>query len=378
MMTRSRVDALLALALAALAWAGCAGSRQAIAEKESGPHEASRGVHFFSPGKQGLPLLKRAIVEQLAPIGVNTVVLEVNYGFEYQSHPELRWEGAVSASPDEGAISKAEARELVALCRQQGIRLIPQFNCLGHQSWRKTLFPLLVQYPEMDETPADTPAKYCRSWCPLHPEVNPIVFDLMDELIDAFQADTFHVGMDEVFLIADEQCPRCKGKNPAQLFAKAVNDYHRHLVGKRGVTMLMWGDRLLDAEAMGYSKWEASSNGTAPAIDLIPKDIVICDWHYGRRDEYLSVPYFLEKGFRVWPSSWKDADAARALLEYSRSHATERMIGHLCTTWYGPDVPPAILGEAGGAELNPEAVKAAETIRACMKLLTSPQNPKMR
>ena len=325
-----------------------------------------RGVHFFSPGKDGMPLLKRAISEKLAPMGVNVIVLEVGYGYQFKSHPELIWGGAVSGSPDEGALTKADIRELVVLCKKNRIRLIPQFNCLGHQSWLKTLFPLLTQYPDMNETPG-VESKYCLSWCPLHPKVNEIVFDLMDELIDAFQADSFHVGMDEVFLIANDNCPRCKGKDPAELFAKAVNDYYQHLVVDKGLTMLMWGDRLIDADKMGYSEWDASRNGTAPAIDMIPKDIIICDWHYGKRDEYPSVTYFQEKGFRVWPASWKDEDAAKALLNYSKDTATDKMIGHLCTTWYGPDVPPAILKE--GENLNPEAIKAADAIVICMDLL---------
>ena len=70
---------------------------------------------------------------------------------------------------------------------------------------------------------------------------------MMDELIDAFEADAFHVGMDEVLVIASKQCPRCNDKTPAEAFAKAVNDYHRHLVEEKKVTMLMWGDRLIDA-----------------------------------------------------------------------------------------------------------------------------------
>ena len=102
-----------------------------------------------------------------------------------------------------------------------------------------------------------------------------VVKSMMDELIDAFRPDALHVGMDEVFLIASDQCPRCRGREPAKLFAKAVNDYHSHLVGKRKLTMLMWGDRLLDDSRMHYDEWEASRNGTAPAIDMIPKDIII-------------------------------------------------------------------------------------------------------
>jgi hypothetical protein len=321
-----------------------------------------RGVHLMAPGPEGMPLVRRAVDEVLAPLGVNVLIFEVNYRFAYQSHPELRGGGTLSSE---------ECRDFAARCRERSIRVIPQFNCLGHQSWAKATFPLLTRYPELDETPdipKDNPDIYCRSWCPLHPDVNGVVFALFDELIDAFDADAFHVGMDEVFLIASEQCPRCRGRDPAELFATAVNDYHRHVVGKRGLELLLWGDRLLDAATMGYGKWESSENGTAGAIDHIPTDVVLCDWHYGLRDDYPSVRYFQEKGFRVLPSSWRNAQAAQALLECGRRDATARMLGHLCTTWVGAqDLCRALLGEE--PEPSAHAKEAAEALRVCMERL---------
>jgi hypothetical protein len=175
---------------------------------------------------------------------------------------------------------------------------------------------------ELDETPdvpKDNKGIYCRSWCPLHPEVNKIVFALIDELIDAFDSDSFQVGMDEVFLVAHPGCARCKGKDPAELFAKSVNDLHGHIVGERKQTMLMWADRLLDDKKLGYGKWESSANGTAPAIDRVPKDIILCDWHHETRAQgYPSVAYLQEKGFRVLPSSWRNKDAALAMLRLAQ------------------------------------------------------------
>ncbi len=322
-------------------------------DAERGKRKEWRAVHIMAPNPDGLPLLKRAVEEKLVPLGVNVIVLEINYKFAYRSHPELRMNGAWDLQ---------NAHDFATTCRQHHIRLIPQFNCLGHQSWGKTTFPLLVKYPEFDETPQiplDNPGIYCRSWCPLHPKVNEVVFALMEELLDAFEADAFHVGMDEVFLIASDQCPRCRGKDPAELFAKAVNDYYQHLVKERGVEMLMWGDRLLDDAVMGYGKWEASQNGTAPAIDRIPKDIIICDWHYGLRDEYPSVPYFQQKGFRVVPASWKDAKAAVALRDYARRHATEKLLGHMCTTWVdGADFARSLLGMSPASETAKQVVDA--------------------
>jgi hypothetical protein len=230
-------------------------------------------------------------------------------------------------------------------CQLPGLtpsRPIPLFNCLGHQSWAKNTLPLLVKYPEFDETPGQFPENkdiYCRSWCPQHPDVNRIVFALMDELIDGFKADALHVGLDEVFLIASEHCPRCKGGDPAKLFAKAVNDLHGHLVGKRKVEMLLWGDRLLDASVVGYGEWESAKNGTHGAIDLVPKDLIICDWHYEKMAEYKSIPLLLEKNFRVWPAGWNKVEHTELLIAAAQKHRGDRMLGHLCTTWGSVKIP---------------------------------------
>lgn len=285
-----------------------------------------RGVHLMVNNDGAVTALKEQL-PKLAAAGVNTLILEVNYNFEFKSHPELGAPGGVKTS---------NARELAAAARTLSIRLIPQFNCLGHQSWSKTTFPLLTKYPQFDETPGQFPSNtniYCRSWCPQHPDVNKVVFALMDELVEAFEADAFHVGMDEVFLIASAHCSRCKGGDPARLFAKAVNDLHGHLVDKRKLEMLMWGDRLLDAKAMKGGEWEYAKNGTAGAVDLIPKDIVICDWHYEKQANYPSVPFLLEKGFRVWPSSWQPLAGAKAFSAFSREQKNARLVGFLCTTW---------------------------------------------
>jgi lysophospholipase L1-like esterase len=297
-----------------------------LCESSTPPPQPWLGIHVMLGSKDATEKLTAAVGE-LASLGVNALVTEINYGYQFESHPELS---------GGNASSKADIQKLVAECRKHKVRLIPQFQCLGHQSWSGTTFSLLTKHPEFDETPGKYPQNkgiYCRSWCPLHPEVNAMIFDLMDELLKAFEADAMHVGMDEVFLVGDDDCPRCKGKDKAELFAKAITDYHGHLVGKRKVEMLMWGDRLIDASKISYGEWEASKNGTAGAIDRIPKDIIICDWHYEPRTAYESVPMFVEKGFRVWPGSWKNPKSAHALIDYSKTVASPKMLGHLNTTW---------------------------------------------
>ncbi|MGI6456461.1 MAG: family 20 glycosylhydrolase [bacterium] len=292
-----------------------------------------QGLHCSAPGKDDLEMCLKFIEEVLPKEGVNLLILEFGYRFQFESHPEL-------ALPN--SLDKNDVKKILAACQKANIKLIPQFNCLGHQSWSKTTFPLLTKYPEFDETPGKYPNNediYCRSYCPLHPKVHDIIFALIDELADACEAEDFHVGMDEVFLLGDEDCPRCKDKSKAELFAYEVKLLRDHLA-KSNRILWMWGDRFLDGELTGLGKWEASMDDTAPAIDLVPKDIVICDWHYESAPP--TAVYFAIKGFNVVSSPWRKEDVALGQLqimntirEISNPEIAQRMKGMLHTTWCG-------------------------------------------
>lgn len=277
------------------------------------------------------------IEKVLAPKGINHLIVECNTSFVFKSHPEVTG----------GTLTREDAQEIKDVCKKHDIRVIPLFQCLGHQGWGGARNTLLKAYPEFDETPhvpedAKWPDFFAPSWCPLHPDVYDVVFPLIDEIIDAFDADAFHVGMDEVYALADEKCPRCRGKDRGELFAKAVNDLYRHIVEERNVEMYMWGDRLNDSKTLGYNQWEGDTFGTYTAIDHIPKDIVIMDWHYEKMDSYPSVGHFMDKGFTVIPACWFNTEAALALFEQSKKQAIERgteelFPGMLMTSWNGWD-----------------------------------------
>lgn len=313
-------------------------------EKKSPKSQQWRGLHLLNYDSDNALETLSGQIPKLAEMGLNVLILEVDYHFRFQSYPKLR-QGQ--------QITPEGAAKFAAVCRKHGIRLIPQFQCLGHQSWAGATFPLLTVYPELDLTPGAFPGNkgiYCREWDPLNPKVNEIVFKLMDEILDGFGAGALHVGLDEVFLLGSDKSPSTKGKDPAKLFAKAVNDLHGHLVKTRKVEMLMWGDRLFDAKKYNWGEWEAAKNGTAPAVDMIPKDIIICPWHYERHETYPSLDLFVSKGFRVLPASWHKLDASRALIEYSRKLHSPKVLGHLFTSWGKarkntlPEYPPMVQG----------------------------------
>jgi hypothetical protein len=315
----------------------------------------------MAPKPDEMDLALRFIREALPKEGVNTLVVEFDYRYQFTRRPEVT---------DPNALSLENAQKLAAAAREVGVRLIPQINCLGHQSWAADTGGLLRSHPELDETPGKYPKNngiYCRSYCPLHPKLHEILFDLIDELTGAVGADAFHAGMDEVFLLGEEDCERCRAKNKAELFAGEVKALHDHLAQSRR-TLWMWGDRFLDGTTTGMGKWEASANGTQDAIRMVPKDIVICDWHYER--VLPSITYFAMQGFSVLACPWRKPNVALgqlAMVRDTRSHATteiaDRMQGVLQTTWvsFGP-FANAYFGDKSADTQSQEAVQTFKAL----------------
>ncbi len=306
--------------------------------QKSGEPFPIRGLCIAAPRSADMKDFIKFIEEELVPRKVNTLILRVDFNYQFKNYPKLR---------DSSSLSEAEVRKLVSVCKKGNIRIIPQINLLGHQSWAGKTGNLLRVYPEFDETPYIKMPKnyvwpnpdglYCKSYCPLHPGVHKVVFDLVDEICNTFNADAFHAGMDEVFYIGHDSCSRCAGRDKAELFAGEVRAIRDHLQLK-GRQLWIWGDRLIDGKTTGMGIWEASYNNTHRAVDMIPKDVVICDWHYERADQ--TPVYFALKGLTVVTCPWRMPDAAVTQAEDMvkfRQHATpemkERYAGMVQTTW---------------------------------------------
>jgi len=296
------------------------------------------GLCVAAPRPERLDQFISFMEEELAPGGINTLVLRVDFNYAFKSYPNLR---------DEDPLTKKDVKRLVSTAQTLGINIIPQINLLGHQSWHSTMENLLTAYPQFDENPSvvlpeeyewpNEDGLYCKSYCPLHPEVHKVVFALMDEILEAFEADAFHAGMDEVFYLGEDECPRCHGKDKAELFAGEVNKIAYHLAENQQ-ELWIWGDRLIDGHTTGLGMWEASENETHRAIDMISKDVVICDWHYERADPTAAL--FALKGFRVITCPWRTPEITREqlkMMESFRSNSVERVkdhyFGFMQTVW---------------------------------------------
>lgn len=295
-----------------------------------------RGLHTLCRDMAAMPLLERLIAEVLPRWRTNRLILSVGYNFRYASHPEI--EEAQQFTAD-------QVRRLVRIGRDNNVQVIPLFNSLGHQSWKMDhIGALLRAYPDFNETPGKPGIKYCYSWCPSNPRVYEVVFDLLDELIEAFQAEWIHLGMDEVFEFGE--CDRCRGKTNADLFAKAVNDLYGHVAGRRGVKMMIWGDRLIDGFRTPYNEMNGARNGTHPAREMIPRDILLCDWHYHVHEAYPSVEQFEACGFDYVIAGWRKVDALEAFAAYASARAGPHLKGYLATNWH--PVAPLLACHLGG------------------------------
>src|SRR5215218_1206037 len=308
-----------------------------------------RGLAIAAPAPGNVDSFITFMNTELPSRKVNTLILRVDYGYQFTSHPELA---------DSNALSAADVKKLVQAAKKNSklLAVYPQFD---ETPWVK--MPAEYKWPNADSL-------YCKSYCPLHPGVHKVAFDVVDEVCTVFEADAFHAGMDEVFYIGDDKCPRCGGMDKAELFAGEVRKVRDHLAEQRR-ELWIWADRLLDGKATGLGMWEASFNNTHRAIDIIPKDIVLCDWHYARPDK--TAVYFAMKGFKVVTCSWRNADVAVAQVndiytfrQQSTIQMKGRFYGVMETIWSGAS---SFFDDYYGKKLMPQNATNISTQENCFR-----------
>lgn len=256
------------------------------------PFKEFRGVHLFIPSEEKMDFAKRLIKYLISPMGYNTVILQVSGGMIYERHPKISESFAHAVQmrqhgwpvfPHNGIaegkpITKAMLKEYIAYIRSFGIDVIPEVQSLAHVQYLTHAYPEISEIAEEEiEEKVDTrvedmlPSRFWHhDYCPSNPRTYEILFDVIDEIIEVFEPKEYvHMGHDEVRSIG--VCPKCKGKTPAELFAYDVNKIHDYLAAK-GLKMMMWADML-----QPMPKYP-----THPAIDQIPRDIVLLDfiWYF--------------------------------------------------------------------------------------------------
>lgn len=275
-----------------------------------------RGWHWRGPKRGEVDLYKR-LIDVLSFLKYNAIIWEVNAFFPYQKHPDI----ASSQAP-----TREELEELIAYARARHFEVIPQVQTFGH-------FEYVLnnpKYKHLSENPVPDPRWGNYNYCPSNEEVYQLVFDMFDEVIDVFKPRYFHIGHDEIVFTPIGVCPRCQGTAPYELLRREIQRLYDYLTSK-GLKVMMWCDQLEEDRTGGV--WNGVPYNTYLAGNLLPKDIIICCWHYDVREDFPWPRRHKDKGFPVIACGWYHA---QNVYDFSSTAYKEGIMGYCGTTWAEP------------------------------------------
>ena len=321
-------------------------------EIKDAPLLAFRGIHLC-----WWPEMPNGFVERQIRLAAyykfNCVVLESWGVFKSERHPQF----AAKDAP----LSVAEAGRLAALASDLGVVIVPQVNVFGHATSARSCtgkHSTLDFHPEMQ--PLFEPAGGW-NWCLSNPDATAVLRDYVDEVHEAFaRPPFFHIGCDE----ADPpSCPKCRASKPYGKLVAAHISSVCDILKKRGARAMMWHDMLIKE---GDGRWKGFyAHGTDELdglIEVIPKDVVVCDWYYGSDPggqdktggetitaQFPTLDYFAASGFDVVTCPWRSVKGIAAQCAYARE---KKLFGVLETVWHhfrGTEFSDMAMASANGA-----------------------------
>ena len=277
------------------------------------PRLPFRGMHLYMPAREGVEGFKR-IIDLMAFLRYNTVIIEVGGGMEYKNHPEINagWEnfcrnitefpGNINGFTDKirshnslhtelgggSFLTQETVRSIVEHAWGYGLNVMPELQMLTHSYY------ITYSHPELAEIKDDFIPD---TVCPSNEDAYQLYFALAEEILAVFEPKMVSIGHDE--LLAMGECDECKKYTGHELFAKEINRLHA-FYKEKGVRIAMWCDKLKDevsyytGERIGgqeqHKRWGNFGNyrhipATYEAIHLIPKDILLIDWEFSQNWE---------------------------------------------------------------------------------------------
>jgi len=274
-----------------------------------------RGVHCLS-GKGAGDEIAKALRTLLARFKLNSLVWECEY---------IIWKGHEDIAHPQFGMTMEDAETVVDAAKRNFIEIIPLVQSLGHSEWIFTNDRNL----DIAEDP-ETPYAYN----PTNPRTYDFIFDVYQQAIDLFHPRYFHIGHDEI--TSQGRFPwrsRESGKSLTDLMLMDIDKLHGWFK-ERDIRVMMWGDMFLYRD-------EAPDARAAPTLEearirrsLLPKDIVITDWHYAaaKPEEYASIKIWKDAGFDAIGAGW---DNPTNIGNLAQACVLGNAEGYLQTTWAG-------------------------------------------
>ncbi len=318
------------------------------------PYKAVRGVHMYLPPADGIREFCR-IIDALAHLKYNTLILEIGGGMEYKRHPEINdaWRkfcrearsyqggprGVQSSQADwknsthvelagGGVLTQEQMKEIAAYVRGRGMQLIPEIQALSHSYY------LTLAHREIAERPYEP---FPDTYCPSNEDSYRLYFDVADEIHEVIGYDKVSIGHDEVRILG--YCPRCRGKSGHELLAQEICRLHEHYKAM-GVEVWMWGEKLQDFTAFNGKRSGGQALDmtdrfgrrwllppTYEAIDKVPRDIVMLDWYHSQGN--FTEEKFLNRGIKEIYGNFRGS----SLENWQKRSQTGNVMGAEVSTW---------------------------------------------
>ena len=333
--------------------------RIAACELESRYTIENRMIHFCVFPETSPVFLKKVL--RLAGVMQYThVVLEFWGMLRYDCLKELAWPNA---------FDKDYARSVVKEIEDMGMEAIPMQNHLGHASACRVSggkHVVLDQNPRL----ANLFSPDGWSWNIDSEAAHDLLKEVRRELYEIYPgAKYFHLGCDEVYSYE-------KGDEDQRKMRNFLHDLIEE-VKAEGKTPIIWGDMLLNPDAIGVNSRRQVPRPEKPyfcgcdtpenaekMIEAIPKDTVIADWHYDVLEAPIETSVYLKnKGFNVLGAPWFKNPNCQAHVDTIKEH---RLFGLMVTTWHTlAEKMPHIVTDAlmFGAIQSPWSGEAQSKIR---------------
>lgn len=305
---------------------GTEGAEIAAVSITDWPDMKFRGFYVESAlGRADGEELRRLIRDTYSYFKANVLIVEVRWPHvRWRSHPEV---AGRDARPVE------ELAALAAYARRYHLQFIPVVYTYGKTD------DLFASHPEIAEDLAWRQKKQMHgAYCPNRPQTYALIFDMMQEIIDATRCRAMHIGHDEIEGMAI--CPACRKIPPSDLFAADVKKIADWLAERKVLTML-WGDMLLEEKHWAARGVRGAANSGNPhygghlvhrALEKIRKDVIIGDWHYTPDPTHPTMKHFADNGFRVVGCTWYNKDNNYYLTQEMKA-VGPRGLGVLVTDW---------------------------------------------
>ncbi|MBQ8027901.1 MAG: beta-N-acetylhexosaminidase [Clostridia bacterium] len=226
-------------------------------------------------------------------------------GFRIESHsfPELNVVGSFrngwgfgnkNTEKYGGFYTKEEIKDVVAFCKERFIEVIPEIDMPGHTK------AILATYPELscrgEKIEVETrPGIHEDIMCAGKEETFDFCFRLLEEVMELFPCEYFHIGGDEAPKKRWDSCPHCQKRIKEENLADSekLQGYFVNrivsFVESKGKKAIAWNESLnsdMLSKSVIVSDWMDKTHKCEPFANEGGKLIIEDFYHY-----YLDYPY---------------------------------------------------------------------------------------